>query len=61
MLFVSSNKILPLTTCQGHVASIELVVTDAPLSMFSAVKSDFKNKNPCLHTATNDYMILNVC
>lgn len=61
LLFVSYNKILPLTICQGHVVSIESVVTDAPLSMFSAVKSNFKNKKPCLHTATNDYMIPNVC
>lgn len=54
LLLVSSKTIIPSTTFQSHVVGVESVASETPLSMFSTVESDVKNKTSCLPTATND-------
>ena len=54
LLLVSSKTIIPSTTFQSHVAGVELVASETPLSMFFVVEYDVKNKTSCLPSATND-------
>ena len=54
LLLVSSKTIIPSTTFQSHVAGVESVASETPLSMFYVVEFDVKNKTSCLPTAIDD-------
>ena len=51
LLLVSSNKTLMTSSGQSYIANVESTETLTPLSMFSSVSSEFKNKTNCLHTS----------
>ena len=52
MLLVSSNKTLLTSSGHSYITNVESTEPLTPLSMFSIVSSDFKNKANYLHTTT---------